>query len=76
MTDKDRRQELERLLEKYNPSLDTGEVAEVLNCSHRTAFILQSEGKLRSYVLNPESQKKQYKTTKVDIINYMIENEI
>jgi len=76
MTEIDRRQALERLLEKYNPSLDTSEVAEVLNCSHRTAFVLQSEGKLKAYVLNPDSQKKQYKTTKVDIINYMIENEI
>jgi len=76
MNQEDRQKELESLVEKYNPSLDTAEIATVLNCSHRKALLLQMEGKLKSYVLDIDSQKKTYKTTKVDIINYIIDNEV
>lgn len=71
----ERKKQLSELLEKYNPSLSTAEVAKVLGCSHRKAFLLQSEGKLKSFLLDDDSMKKIYKTTKVDIIDYIIKNE-
>lgn len=69
-----REEELNRSLEKYEISLSTADIAEILNCSHRTAFLLQKHAKLTSFVLNKDSKKKIYKTLKTDLIQYMLTN--
>ena len=70
-----RREEIEKSLSAYGMCLSTKEVAEILCCSVKKAFDLQANQKLKSFVLDETSQKKQFKSTKVDVINYILKGE-
>lgn len=74
MTENTRKEALENMLNDYPVSLDTDTVSKILDCCYKKAFQLQKDQKLPSYLLDSESKKKVYKTTKVDLINYMLTN--
>jgi len=71
----EKRMELERMLDKYPPTLDIENVASILDVCERTASDLMKDGTISSFVLDETAKRKSYRTTKVDIINYMLRSE-
>ena len=57
-------------LVNFNDVLTSEDVAEILGVSVKTAVKLQKEA-IKSFVLNPNSQRKVLRTLKADMLNYM-----
>lgn len=74
MDDEKRRKSIEDSLQHYGINLSTTELSVILGCSRKTAFKLQQENLIKSFVLNSESKKKVLKTAKADLIEYMLTN--
>ncbi len=72
MSIEERRAELEKMLDAYPPTLSVENVATILGVCERKASELMKYGTIVSFVLDKQSKRKLYKTTKVDIINYLV----
>jgi excisionase family DNA binding protein len=76
MTLDSRRVELEKVMEGYPVALDPDQVAAILGITRRTVDKLLDEGKIQHFVINPGSERKLKRVTKVDLVDYMLQNHI
>jgi predicted ArsR family transcriptional regulator len=67
-----RKQELIDMLKDYDVSLSVDDVAKILSICNTTAKELLKSGKIKSFQLNESTQRQMIRTTKVDLINYMV----
>ena len=70
----EKRTALQQQLKDYPPSLTPDQVAEVIGVDRKTADRLLREGKIESFVLDPEAQRLRRRVTKAVLIDYMITN--
>lgn len=72
MSNDEKRAALETMLEKYPPTLNIENVASILDVCERKASELMKDGTINSFVIDETAKRKSYRTTKVDIINYLL----
>ena len=58
-------------LKKYPTVLDPEQVADILGISRRTVDNLIKSNVLKSFVLDPSKERKQYRVNKADLMAYI-----
>lgn len=69
----DKLDRITKMLQNYpNDSLTTEEVMRLLNVKYRRVEALRTQGVIPSYALDPHAARKDWRFSKVDLTNYLL----